>query len=460
MVGLRICAAAWAAAMICAGAAAGQTAGVKITDPKDRQTLAAFVGHTDRLLQRLTPEYCRRLTAEEAEGICWKALPQAAMPLTAYELTGDRRHLETFVRVMANLRSALTPGADGFLGWYGKALPIFQDAAEPDRKVDVIITSFRAAATLCRFIEIIDAEPELAQRHARQRSDYLDLMTKHLVEKWTARGCRVDLGPLGAVYRTPPGLRDTKARLTLPHNKHAIVLSALAALYRVSGSDEHMAGAVRLAARFKRCLALKDGHYEWNYWDPAGAWDIHPAEPDKWKHWIGPEHRGGYYSASLAQAIEMYDHGLVFDRADVDRFLKTQMEMTWNGSLTDARWYRVDRSPGLQQGSYICPALAGFHARIHTFCYEGPRQDERLRQAGHPWQGGPVAAQYLAGKYLAARPADGTGPAHLAAGRRFLAKPANAALVRSLSFTVAGAGYRAPRTPRQMKPLAGEPARR
>ncbi len=40
-----------------------------------------------------------------------------------------------------------------------------------------------------------------------------------------------------------------------------------------------MTRAVKLGTRFKRTLKLRDGHYEWNYWDPAGPWDVDPNNP-------------------------------------------------------------------------------------------------------------------------------------------------------------------------------------
>ena len=51
--------------------------------------------------------------------------------------------------------------------------------------------------------------------------------TRHLARKWTVRGNYVDLGRGGAVYRTHFDLRDVKADLTEPHNKHSKIARAL-----------------------------------------------------------------------------------------------------------------------------------------------------------------------------------------------------------------------------------------
>ena len=426
----------------------GARAGVKITDATDKQIVQRFLEHVDRLPRWITREYCRKMAADEPEGYTWKVLPQVEMYLTAFEVTGDAKYLDGFAAVFAGMRAAMTKGPDGYLGWYGKPLGLFRNPAKADLKADVIISSFRTVDVLCHFLELAARDDSLAKRFADRRRGYVDLMVNHLVKKWTARGNYVDLGDRGAIYRTHAGLRDTKGHLTQPHNKHSKIIRGLLGLYRVTGRSEYMQMAVKLGVRFKRCLTLRNGHYEWNYWDPAGPWDVHPTKPGQWKHWIGPEHRGGYYSLSLTQAVGLWGHGLVFDDADMQRFVKTQLEATWNGRLDDPKWFRVDRSRGTQDGRYICPALAPFDKKIHTFLYTGPRQAERLANAKHSWQGGPVANGWIRGKYINHPAAAGGKQIHLAAGKKFLTEPANRKFMQSQRFDVTGGGYRAQPNPK------------
>lgn len=427
-----------------------------VSDAKDKQIVEGFCRHAAAMPRRLSADYCRTLAADNSEGYCWLICPQWSMLLTAYEMTGDAAYLDHFVAVWKNMQSALSKGPDGYLGWYGKALGIFRDPKDPGRKVDVVITSFRVVRTLCRFLELIAAEEPLAAKYAAARASVVPLMTDHLVKKWFARTCFVDLGATGMIVRSRAGLRDTKARLTHPHNKHSKVAQAMLALYRVTGRDEYMAAAVKLGTRFKRCLTLRDGHYEWNYWDPAGAWDVHPGKAGQWKHWIGREHRGGYYSLSLSQAVALYHHGVVFDRTDIDRFLKTQLAMCWNGDVAQPVWYRVDRSRGKQSGAYMCPALAPFDKRIAAYLYGPAQQAERLARMSHSWQGGPVASGYIHGKFLQMPKAAGGRAIYARFGRTFAAKAANRNLLESLRFRVAGRGYQAPSTPAALNPMPTE----
>ncbi|NQT54280.1 hypothetical protein HQ576_19640, partial [bacterium] len=325
----------------------------RVTDPADRQILAAFLGHAERLASQCTPERMARFAAQP-EDITWQGSQYIGMALTAYHLTGDAKYLDAFVERMDNLCKALTRGPDGFLGWYGLPLGLFRHPEHPGRKVDVMLTSFVVAGLMADFAKAVQADEALTTRHAATVKRYLALATDHLVKKWDARGCYKDLGPRGAVYITHPDLKPVKAALTQPHNKHSKITKALLALYAATGRDEYLVKAIQLGTRFKRCLTLTSGRYRWNYWDPAGAWDVHPDDKGKWKHWIGVEHRGGYYSLSLSQAVLHFEHGLVFDRTDIDRFVKTQATVCWTGDFAKPRWARVDGRTSKQP--YLCSA--------------------------------------------------------------------------------------------------------
>jgi hypothetical protein len=443
-------------------ASAGITFGaesVVIADAKDKQIVEAFLGHVANVPKTVTAEACKKKAAEECEGIIWTILPYVEMPLVAYELTGDVGHLDTFVTAMENLRSALTKGPDGYLGWYGKALGGFQNPNHPDKKVDVMINSYRAVDLIGRFLVITESEPALSRKYADQRKAYLDLAVNHLAKKWVSRGNYVDLGAGGAVFRTHAALKEDKGNLTQPHNKHSIIIGGMLSLYRATGKDEYARIAAKLGTRFKRCLTLKDEHYEWNYWDPAGQWDALPSNPSRWKHWIGVEHKGGYYSESLSQAVLLYEHGLVFDEKDMARFVRTQTQMCWNGSMDSPKWARVDgtTSDKYMEGSYMCAALAPLSEKVAEFVYGGPRLDERIRSASHGWQGGPVARSWIEGKFLSMPRSKAAKQPYLDFGRKYLATAANRTAAKSLEFEVKGSGYSAPQSPNQMKPMPKAP---
>lgn len=425
----------------------------QMADAADEEILAKFLEHTENVPTTISASYCAERAAEAPEDYKWVIVPQVSMTLLAYELTGDAHYLDLFVQAFENMRSALTTGPDGYLGWYGKALELFQSPENPD--VDVIITSFGVVEMVARFLTLVQCDDELGATYASERTAYLDLLQNHLMPKWDARVNVVDVGETGVIYRTHVDLRVDKGHLTQPHNKHSIILKAFTRMYALTGNDGYLQRAIALGARYKHTLTLVGEHYEWNYWDPAGAWDVHPEEVDQWKHWIGTEHRGGYYSLSLTQAVILYHHGLLITQQDLDRFLETQLEVTWNGDVDNPEWFRVDGSaPG--DGAYICDALAPFSPLIEQYLYYGDRQAERLANADHSWQGGPVAAGYLAGKYWVLPHAGGQAM-YTAIGDRFLSSPDNQIFVDGVSFEVTGSGYAAPPNPSDWPNMPPEP---
>jgi hypothetical protein len=430
-----------------------------ITDPKDKVVVERFLQHATQVPAIIvTPEKCRTAVAENCPQFTWVLLPQLRMLMTAYELTGDTKHLEEFVRCFAIMRQVMTRAPDGFLGWYGKTLPVLQDPAEPDKKLDVVINSFTAVDVLSQFLEAVAADENLSKEFREQRAEYLDLIENHLVRKWDARGNYVDLGTGGAVYRLNTGYNPvTRAGLTLPHNMESKACRALLALYRVTGNDDYMRRAVKLGMRLKRCLALKDGHYEWHYWDPAGAWDVKGDDPTVWKHWIGAEHTAGYHNLTLSEAVALYHHGVVFDRTDMQRFVKTQVEVCWNGDNEKPVWRRVDGKAAPANQEFICPALAPFDERLDRFLHSGARQDQRVEGSVHTWQGGPVALPYIRGKYIEGQVARGGAPVYAHVGRKFLGTAENRGFCEALQFQVTEPGYKAPATPAEMKPMPSAP---
>jgi hypothetical protein len=446
-----------AVCLVAAAAAGGPAA---VTDPKDQQVLDGFLVHAGNVAEELSPERCRELAkedAEETEAYLWRILPYLRMPLVAYELTRDPKYLDVFVQAFENMRGAMTKGEDGFLGWYGTVDPDYADPANPNVKLDAIISSFGVTEAVCDFLSLAAEDPALARKYAKQRTEYLDLVENQLVKKHDVRGDYVDLGEGGAIYRMPSqGLKqDYCARLTMPHNKHDIIMRAYLALYRVTGKDEYMRRAIKLGIRYKHCLTLKDGHYEWYYWDPAGAWDVKPQKPDEWKHWMGPEHRSGYYSLSLSQAVLLYQYGLVFDKTDMDRFVKTQLEMCWNGDLEHPVWSRVDgtRPEQYTQGAYISVSLAPFSEKVAQYLFTGRRQERLLEHMDDSWSGGAQAAGWLQAKLVDYPAAKGGKQPYLKYGRQFLAKKENRDFLSSLTFEVTAPGYQPPHAPGEMRDM-------
>jgi len=427
---------------------------VQITDEVDRQIVSAFLQHAEKSRAYCTSERMAQF-ASQPEDITWQASLHIRMPLVAYQLTGEGKYLDMFVERMDTLCDQLSKGPDGFLGWYGLPLELFRHPHHPQRRVDVILTSFVMAGIMAEFALQVRKDSGLTAAYGQAAERYLELATNHLVRKWDARGNYRDLGDTGAVYVTHGELKPTKAHLTQPHNKHSKICQALVKLYKATGKDDYLVKAIKLGTRLKRCLSLVDNRYVWDYWDPAGAWDVHPEDPSKWKHWIGSEHRSGYYSLSVSFAVFLYEHGLVFTRTDIDRFVATQTRVCWNGSYDNPKWLRVDGRKADPQYSYLAGWLAPFDESIRQMAYGAWGQKARVQGMDHSWQGGPAAMGWIAFKYLTYPHWAGGNPAHTDSVKAFTDNPEGQQILRGLFFEVIGEGYSAPRSPSQMKPMPG-----
>jgi len=429
----------------------------EVTDEKDAIILAKLREHARGEAAKLTAEHFQ--TKEEPEMLCWVELKQMNMSLVAYELSRDVTHLRDFAAALASLRASLRKGPDGFLGWRGKPIKSLRDPAHPDAEIDEIQTSFRAVAVLSRFVEIVEAEDRLRSEFGHLRPALIDLMENHLVRKWEARGYWVDLGDRGGVYRWNAAYLPGKAGISLPWEKLSIMVDGLLGLYRATGNDDHMRKAVMIGTRHKRCMQMKDGRYLWYNWVPAGKWDVHPDDPAKWKSWLGRSPIAGWYSAEAGIAVALYHHGVVFDRTDIERILKTQMEVCWNGDAESPEYLNVEGKPSNRKGQrFLCPALAPFSDRLAAFVFTGPLQQERVAKSDNAWHGGVIAADWLWDKYVMFPAARGGRPMYAEHGARFLAKRENRNLVERLTFEVTEPGFQMPMTPQQMDPMPEAPA--
>ncbi len=431
----------------------GSTGELPTMDVADSAALAAYLKHVESSARYCTPGRLAEF-ANQPEDITWQASLYIKMPLIAYKLTAEVKYLDMFVERMDNLYGCLERGADGFMGWYGVPLDLFRHPEYPERQVDVILTSFVVSGLMADFAQVVQNDEALTEKYGEVVKRYLSLVEYHLIKKWDVRGRYKDLGETGAVYITNADLKPVKASLTQPHNKHSKIIRALLSVYAATGKDEYLVKAIKLGTRFKRSLTLVDGRYKWNYWDPAGQWDIDPENPSRWKHWIGAEHRGGYYSSSLSQAVLLYENELVFSRTDIGRFVKIQTEVCWNGDMDNPKWARVDGKPS--ESSYLCSSLAPFDESIYEMAYGESAQQRRLEAKDHSWQGGAAASGYFEFKYLI-YPRWKSGNPSEGAAARFLSSASqnNRARVMEL-IEVEEPGYQAPTSPAQMRSISDQ----
>lgn len=431
-----------------AGLSIGQSlsaAPIEISNPVDQEIYDQFLKHAHTEVQALSEEHFA--SVEQVEDISWIDFAKMEMSLAAFEFSEDLSYLQDFVDAFDRLNNArLVKDRDGLLGWRGPAYVPSRHPDHPLQPINEIQTEFRGAGMLARFVELLDQSPKAESRFGELRESYLDLAENHLVKKWDVRGAYVDLGTTGAIYRYSADYKPDRADITLPHEKQGPIIETLLRLYRVTGNDLYMRKAIKMGTWLKHVLALTDGRYTWSYWSPVGEWDIDPDDSNKWKHWIGNEPKGVWYSVTVGSAMLLYQHGFVFDQTDLDRFLKTQLEVCWDGDLENRETLTVLGHKPMSQ-TFVAPSLAPFDERIEQFIFEGTGLQQRLDNASSSWKGGVNASDWLFQKHVMLPVTKKGIRFYQKYGDRFLASPENAEFVKELKFEVTPPGRLPPQTP-------------
>lgn len=416
----------------------------------DRTIVQAFVGHAVASAKKLTAEKVAAKCLKAPEMFAWVDFPALNCLNISYELTGDTQHLDQFRDSFELYRSILKKGPDDYLGWYGSPIEARIPKDNPGIQIDEIQMNFRAVSILSKWIDLARSNPEYAKANEAVIKTYLTLMEDHLVPKWDKRGFYVDLEGIGGVYR---GLDyPIEGGVTLSHEKLSIMLDALLRLHRVTGKDVYLKRAVALGARFKSCLMLVDGHYEWMSWHPAGPWDVAKDKENAWKtSWIAPDPNAEWYVTALSIALKLYQHGLVFTDEDLARFVKTQKEMCWNGDLAAPAYRNVaGETSKWIKGRFLSMQLAHYDETLRKLAFYGPHEAEILANAASDWKGGINAQNYVVEKFLMQPVVKGNPRPDAQVGERFLANPENQEFYRKLVRSVVAPGATRPTTPQAM----------
>ena len=420
--------------------------------PEDRVILENFVRHAVEYAKALDREKVAAQCRNSPEMFAWVEFRHLNCLNIAYELTGDPAYLDLLRDRIDLFRSVLSTGPDPYLGWYGSPIPPRVPKDNPEVQIDELQMNFRAIALMGRWVELARMDAAYEQAHRGTIAAYLALMEDHLFPKWDHRGHFKDLGARGGVYR---GLDyPLKGQVTLSHVKLSIMLDGCLQLFRITGKDMYLRRALKIGMWFKSNLSLKNGHYEWMSWCPAGEWDVSPDHEDRWKvGWMAPDPNAAWYVTSLSIALNLYQHGLLFDRTDLQRFITTQKAMCWNGNMENPEYRNVAGEKNEHvRGRYLSYQLAHYDSILTKLAFHGPHEPEQLQKASNPWQGGPAAQEYVCEKYLMHPVILDNPQPYRELGQTFLSDPENRTWYENHSFEVVAPGAVTPRQPSGMFP--------
>ena len=285
-------------------------------------------------------------SGESGEGFCWHARVYSSQLLRGYARTKDTVWLDWTIKYFDFLTSRMLTGPDGYKGWIGTYM--YDSSVWADSHVgDALL-----APDLLEFAEAVLKEPALLDKYGAAAGRYLKIARDDVFEKWDARGTWHEDGAVGA-YNTwnefaEPGSKnwhvDNKIRnalLTHPFNKQNDMGIVALRLYRITGEERFRRRAQQVFAYQKSRFQYFDDHYVWNYWEPFGAWDLN-LEKREARHWIGVHPYRNYQAREVAQMVEAYHTGVVFDKTDIERILRTNLEVMWNGDRVNPKFRNSD----------------------------------------------------------------------------------------------------------------------
>ncbi|MBN2581934.1 MAG: hypothetical protein JXL80_02625 [Planctomycetes bacterium] len=324
----------------------------------DKELYATWATAMDKHLSGWTPH-----KEKWAEDLGWHEAPMLRGLARGYAWSRDAKWLKPLCEHIDTLFSRLKeepiegdPSGKAYPGWghsiTGEALVL-----EP----------------ILEFIELAQTDETMPAEYKAKAAEYLKRIDPVMITKWAEAGRWAD---------THMDCGTFIEGISLPHNKNAHLGAMLLVAARVTPSQERRADyldkAARLARRWRKFLKVSGDHYIWHYWDAAGRWDFN--EKGSSRHWTSLEHRG-YAASDTDFAAAAYDHGLVFDRQDMEMHCRTFLKEIWNGDKENPKY----RAMGWFNDKYVdCTVLSGL-ARFDPTIME--LWGKQIREIASGWGG-------------------------------------------------------------------------
>ncbi len=311
---------------------------VKMDEAKQKEWLARW----DKNVSGEARGYrtCDRAMGED---IAWSMTPVMEGFYYGYMATHNIKYVDMMVDWTDSLIKRAVKEPDGCLGWPG----VGASGTWVDHMDDYNTDSMLSDAMVFRPVVLMAGEmttnPALKEKYGAKGESYLKL-AEQLYEKWVKRGGwreTKDGGLISVVmpYGLDPANKkwvdfdtrnDPGHGASHPNNKANEVARWMLAMWDVTGKPEYKEHAERWFKVMKsRMTPRSDGTYEiWNYNQPAGPWDYKPDRSPKHGVFIHPN--SGYYHLDTLGIVAAYEHGLVFDKADIARLIATA-KTSWAG---------------------------------------------------------------------------------------------------------------------------------
>ena len=302
----------------------------------------------EHIVAELHNRYCDKEAGEE---LGWLVSPFLNGFYYGFLATRDARWLERLVDWTDSCLKRAVKEPDGFAGWP-------KGAAGGGQPNGYEADSLLGEAMLLRPVVLAAAEiqrvPELKSRWDDKARGYIKF-AEEIFQKWELRDCwrEVKSGGLWVVpaFGIDPktgkwstGYEQRKSTgFSNPDNKQNHIARWLLAMSDVTQRPVYRERASQWFALMKSRMRLRDAkYYSWYYWEPAGPWDYDSDGSPR--HWVGVHPNGGYYQIDVEGIVAAFEHGLVFDKTDIDRLVVTNRDFMWNQRVSGARFQSIDGS--------------------------------------------------------------------------------------------------------------------
>ncbi len=273
--------------------------------------------------------------------------------LSAFEATGDERLLRRAIAVMDTMTATARDFESG--GRVYRVWGPFAITADSPVPRPILHYTLQAMVPLARAAAIIRADPSLRRRYGQAADRYVEF----------ADGCIIRYFYRGQLSSRIPWLDPD--HFPLWNDNAANFALDAAFLCRATGRTLPCSIARGIGEGFKSKMRPYKSGWTWdNQTIPIGS-DAGDAPGSVGNQAGVPDVSGANVEVSLV--VTLYEMGLVFTRADVDRMAATLSDTIWNGSLADPRFsnylngsdapYRVYLDPGLNGSVYHGWALMG-----------------------------------------------------------------------------------------------------
>lgn len=239
---------------------------------------------------------------------------------------------------------------DGFIGWP-------KSGTGGKQEEDLFTDSLLGEAMALRPVVLMAAEvskyPTLQTRFGKVFTDYMRL-AEATFAKWKARGCWREV-KAGGVWVVPAfGIERKTGKWTSgydgrdkggfsnPANKQNHIARWLVAMSDTTGKPEYRQHARQWFQVMQSRLRIREGgkFLVWNYWDPAGPWDLNADGSPR--HWVGVHPNGGYYGIDVEGMVTAFEQRLVITEEDLKRLIATNRDFMWNKQMSNAKFQRID----------------------------------------------------------------------------------------------------------------------